>query len=150
MLCTSAASSFAFCASLLGPFYCREKFDLIFVFEPSPITVGLPALVLKKLKSVPIIFWVQDLWPESLSATGAVQSEKILKMVETYKGGNYRAGQISACAQAIRPQGMRDVEITADDWSGYVKTLEDKYKTEKENSWMLINIARGLKYLRIT
>ena len=74
--------SFAFCASLLGPFYCREKFDLIFVFEPSPITVGLPALVLKKLKSVPIIFWVQDLWPESLSATGAVQSEKILKMVE--------------------------------------------------------------------
>ena len=74
--------SFAFCASLLGPFYCREKFDLIFVFEPSPITVGIPALVLKKLKSVPIIFWVQDLWPESLSATGAVQSEKILKMVE--------------------------------------------------------------------
>ena len=74
--------SFAFCASLLGPFYCREKFDLIFVFEPSPITVGIPALVLKKLKSVPIIFWVQDLWPESLSATGAVQSEKILRMVE--------------------------------------------------------------------
>lgn len=79
-----------------------------------------------------------------------VEWGKILKMVETYKGGNYRAGQISACAQAIRPQGMRDVEITADDWSGYVKTLEDKYKTEKENSWMLINIARGLKYLRIT
>lgn len=74
--------SFAFCASLLGPFYCREKFDLIFVFEPSPITVGLPALVIKKLKAVPLMFWVQDLWPESLSATGAVQSGKILKMVE--------------------------------------------------------------------
>lgn len=73
--------SFAFCASLLGPFYCREKFDLIFVFEPSPITVGLPALVLKKLRSIPIMFWVQDLWPESLSATGAVRSEKIITIV---------------------------------------------------------------------
>ena len=28
------------------------------------------------------MFWVQDLWPESLSATRAVQSWKILKMVE--------------------------------------------------------------------
>jgi glycosyltransferase involved in cell wall biosynthesis len=74
--------SFAFFASLFGPVYCREKFDLIFVYEPSPITVGLPAVVLKKIKSAPVIFWMQDLWPESLSATGAVRSKFILKLVE--------------------------------------------------------------------
>ena len=73
--------SFAFFASVLSPFFCREKFDLIFVFEPSPITVGLPAIVLKKLKSIPILFWVQDLWPESLSATGAISSKRILNYV---------------------------------------------------------------------
>jgi glycosyltransferase involved in cell wall biosynthesis len=38
--------------------------------------------VLKKIKSAPIFFWMQDLWPESLSATGAVNSKIILKMVE--------------------------------------------------------------------
>lgn len=74
--------SFAFSACLLAPILCRGKVDLIFVFEPSPITVGLPALVLKKLKSLPILFWVQDLWPESLSATGAVRSPRILNLVE--------------------------------------------------------------------
>lgn len=74
--------SFALCASILAPFVCRGHYDLIFVYEPSPITVGLPALVLKKLKSAPVMFWVQDLWPESLSATGAVRSEKMLKIVE--------------------------------------------------------------------
>ena len=73
--------SFAFFASLLGPFYCREKYNAIFVFEPSPITVGLPAIVLKKLTGTPIFFWVLDLWPESLSATGAVSSAFILKAV---------------------------------------------------------------------
>lgn len=73
--------SFAISASVLAPFLCREKIDLIFVFEPSPITVGLPALVLKKLRSIPIMFWVQDLWPESLSAAGAVRSEKIIAIV---------------------------------------------------------------------
>jgi hypothetical protein len=39
--------SFAFFASVLGPFQCRGRFDLIFVYEPSPITVCLPAIVLK-------------------------------------------------------------------------------------------------------
>src|SRR3989449_3466853 len=73
--------SFAFFASLLAPLRCRGSFDLIFVYEPSPITVGLPAIVLKKLKRVPIMFWVQDLWPESLSATGAVLSELLLRWV---------------------------------------------------------------------
>lgn len=74
--------SFAFFASILGPFKCRDYYDVIFVYEPSPITVGFPAIVMKKIKSAPIVFWVQDLWPESLSATGAVKSQHILKMVE--------------------------------------------------------------------
>lgn len=73
--------SFAAAASIAGPVLCRGKFDLIFVFEPSPITVGIPAVILKKLTSTPILFWVQDLWPESLAATGAVKSQAILALV---------------------------------------------------------------------
>jgi glycosyltransferase involved in cell wall biosynthesis len=74
--------TFALSASILAPFACKDTYDLILVYEPSPMTVGLPALVLKKLKSTPIFFWMQDLWPESLSATGAVNSKIMLKMVE--------------------------------------------------------------------
>lgn len=73
--------SSAFFASLLAPFYCCEKYDVIFVFDTSPITIGLPAIVLKKIKSIPMIFWVLDLWPESLSATGAVRSSRVMEMV---------------------------------------------------------------------
>ena len=73
--------SFAFFASLLGPFYCRGRYDAIFIFEPSPITVCIPAIILKKIKKAPIFFWMLDLWPESLSATGAVSSPFILKAV---------------------------------------------------------------------
>jgi colanic acid biosynthesis glycosyl transferase WcaI len=74
--------SFAIFASILGPFKCRDYYDVIFAYEPSPITVGIPAIVMKKIKSAPIVFWVQDLWPDSLSAAGAVKSKYILKMVE--------------------------------------------------------------------
>lgn len=73
--------SFALCASLFAPIRCKGSFNVIFVFEPSPVTVGIPALVLKKLTQTPIVFWVQDLWPESLSATGAVRSQRVLQWV---------------------------------------------------------------------
>ncbi len=82
--------SFAISASLIGPLLCRRKFDAIFVFGPSPITVGLPAMVLKKIHGTPILFWVQDLWPESLTATGAISSKRILSGVSAFVRMLYR------------------------------------------------------------
>lgn len=73
--------SFAVSASLLGPFLCRGKVDAIFVHEPSPITVGFPAIVMKRLRRAPILFWVLDLWPESLVAAGGTKSESLLDAV---------------------------------------------------------------------
>jgi len=52
--------------------------DVIFVFEPSPVTVGLPALWVGKLKRAPVVFWVLDLWPETLAAVGVVRSSLLL------------------------------------------------------------------------
>ena len=74
--------SFALSASIIGVYKLRNyNFDIIFVFEPSPITVGLPAIMLKKIKKVPIIFWVLDLWPDTLQAIGVVKSELIIKLI---------------------------------------------------------------------
>ena len=39
------SSAFYFC--LLAPFLCRDRYDVIFVFETSPVTIGLPAIVIK-------------------------------------------------------------------------------------------------------
>ncbi len=74
--------SFALLGSIMAIGRCRAEYDLIFVYEPSPITVGLPAIILRKLKKAPIMFWVQDLWPESVTAAGAVRSKKILRLLE--------------------------------------------------------------------
>lgn len=73
--------SYMLSSCLLAPFCFRRKYDLIFVFESSPVTVGFPALVLKSIKRIPILFWVQDLWPETLSATGVIRSVRVLNVV---------------------------------------------------------------------
>lgn len=98
--------SFALSASVLAPLAARGDFDVVFVYEPSPITVGIPALVLKRTKRAPVLFWVQDLWPESLSATGAVRSPLILRAVERlvrriYRGSDLILVQSEAFAPSV-------------------------------------------------
>ena len=74
--------SFAFMASILGPIKLRgKKIDVIFVYEPSPVTVGLPAVLLKYIKKAPVTFWALDLWPETLEAIGVVNSKSIIKII---------------------------------------------------------------------
>jgi glycosyltransferase involved in cell wall biosynthesis len=70
--------SFVFSAGLSIVFKCKEKYDLILVYETSPITQCLPAILFKKIKRIPLILYVQDLWPESLVATDAIHSKTIL------------------------------------------------------------------------
>ncbi len=54
---------------------------MIFAFQMSPVTLGIPAILMKYSKRAPLMFWIQDLWPESLSATGAVTSRWLLARV---------------------------------------------------------------------
>ena len=103
--------SFALFASLLAPLRVRGDFDVILVYEPSPVTVGLPALVMKTVKKAPILFWVQDLWPESLMATGAVTSPWILSSVGSlvrfiYRGCDRILVQSRAFIDHVRNLGV--------------------------------------------
>ena len=69
--------SFAIFASIRLLFV-WDKFDRIFVYEPSPVTVGIPGIFAKYIFKAPIYFWVQDLWPESISAAGGIKNKVIL------------------------------------------------------------------------
>jgi glycosyltransferase involved in cell wall biosynthesis len=86
--------SFAIFSSI-KVFFIEEKPDLIFVYEPSPITVGIPAIFAKnKFGKVPIFFWVQDLWPDSLKDTGALDNKYILKLVDKFTRYIYNKSKI--------------------------------------------------------
>jgi colanic acid biosynthesis glycosyl transferase WcaI len=73
--------SFAFFACFAVLFRLKGSFDLIFVFQVSPVTVGIPALLAQKKLKVPILFWVLDLWPDSLKAVNALQSPIWLRIL---------------------------------------------------------------------
>lgn len=84
--------SFVLSAGLRGPWKLRgRRFDAMFVYQPSPVTVGLPAMLLKAIKRVPMAFWVLDLWPQSLSAVGVTRSPLVLGMVDALVRIIYRS-----------------------------------------------------------
>lgn len=68
-------ASFVVSATVRGIFACRSTYDAIFVYEPSPITVALPAIVLRRLRQAPIALWLLDLWPDSVAAAGTVRAD---------------------------------------------------------------------------
>jgi colanic acid biosynthesis glycosyl transferase WcaI len=62
--------SFAVMASLLGPLRCRGHFDAVLIFQPSPVSIGLPGLLMAAISKAPALLWIQDLWPDTLEAMG--------------------------------------------------------------------------------
>ena len=60
----------------------RMEFDAILCFEVSPITQAYPALYCKKKYGGKVLLWVQDLWPESVTAAGGVNNKIALGILE--------------------------------------------------------------------
>ncbi len=93
----------------------RSKgFDAIFVFEPSPITVGIPAVLARWKYRAPMLFWVLDLWPDSLAAVGAVRSPWLLKRIDRLVGWIYsRCDLILVQSRSFIPNIMaHDVDVS--------------------------------------
>ena len=87
--------SFVFSAAVFGPWLLRGRgVDVVFVYAPSPILQAIPAICLALVKGAKLVTWVQDLWPESLSATGFVHSPKILGVVAAVVRWIYRKNDL--------------------------------------------------------
>jgi glycosyltransferase involved in cell wall biosynthesis len=71
--------SFAFSASIKTLFM-KEKFDVVFVNQLSPVMMGIPAVMYKKKHNTNILLYSLDLWPASLAAGGVRENSVIYKI----------------------------------------------------------------------
>ena len=67
-----------------------RKFDAVLVHETSPVMVGIPGMLVKKMRGIPMLFWVLDLWPESVTAAGGITSKWVIKPLEKLTNMLYR------------------------------------------------------------
>ena len=81
------SSCVSFCTTAI---FSKQKYDVVFVFGTSPLTICLPAVIIKLKHKTPIVLWVLDLWPESLTAAGGVNNYLILGIVRKIIEYSYR------------------------------------------------------------
>lgn len=81
-------TSFSFCALLYSLFGAKRP-DVIYSYYP-PVIGGVAAAILGLLRRRPMIYDVQDLWPEAVVATGMIQSPRIIRPIESLVRWVYR------------------------------------------------------------
>jgi glycosyltransferase involved in cell wall biosynthesis len=93
--------SFALSSAVLGPFLVKRP-DVIFVYHP-PLTIGLSAILLGGLWRVPFVYQIQDMWPETLRATGVLRNKRLLDWVSSFAQFVYsRASRILVISPGFR------------------------------------------------
>jgi glycosyltransferase involved in cell wall biosynthesis len=74
--------SFAFTASVWGVFWVKRA-DVMYVYHP-PATIAVPALIIKLFRKIPVVYDIQDMWPDTLESTGMLNNKVALNLVDLY------------------------------------------------------------------
>lgn len=77
---------------------CQGKYDIIYVFEVSPVTVGLPAVTYKHKFGTPIFFNVQDLWPENVEIVLGIKNRLVIGLINKIVDDIYAHSDLILCS----------------------------------------------------
>ncbi|WP_416327449.1 glycosyltransferase family 4 protein [[Eubacterium] hominis] len=66
-------------------------FDLVFVYQLSPILMAIPAIKFHKRHRIPLILYCLDLWPESIKTIGINEGNIIFKVLRRLSKAIYKS-----------------------------------------------------------
>lgn len=95
---------------------CQEIYDAVYVFEVSPVTVGLPAAAYKKKFGTPMFFNLQDLWPENVEEVLGIRFAPLTWLINRIVDRIYGASNKILCASNgfadnLRRRGVPEEKI---------------------------------------
>jgi len=100
--------SFAFNATLKS-FSLKKEYDLILVYQLSPILMAIPAICLKHRKKIPLILYTLDLWPDSLASLGIRSHSLFYRIVKQVSRWIYRQADAQWVSSASFAEYLREL-----------------------------------------
>ncbi len=85
--------SFMFSSAYAGLFKAKGKFDVVIVTSP-PLFVGATGYLVSRLRRMPFVFEVRDLWPESAIDTGVLTNGLVIKLAFWVEGFIYKTAKL--------------------------------------------------------
>jgi glycosyltransferase involved in cell wall biosynthesis len=80
--------SFTFSSILLGT-WATNKRDILIATSP-PFSIGIAGYIISRLKRIPYIFEVRDIWPASIVQLGQIKNKSAIKLLEKIELFLYR------------------------------------------------------------
>ena len=80
--------SFALSVFFYGAFVAKRA-DVMYAYHP-PLTVGVAASLIRSLRRIPLVYDIQDMWPDTLRATGMLNNSRLLKLINQICNWVYR------------------------------------------------------------
>lgn len=91
-----------------------RPFDLVLVYQLSPVMMAKPALLYRRLHPVPILMYCLDLWPESLLAGGVSRDSFVFRFYHRVSARIYRSmDRILVTSARFAPYLIREFDIPA-------------------------------------
>jgi glycosyltransferase involved in cell wall biosynthesis len=85
--------SFMFSAFYAGMFKAKGRYDVVIVTSP-PLFVGATGYLISRLKRIPFVFEVRDLWPESAIDTGVLTNKLVIRLAYWVEAFIYRTATL--------------------------------------------------------
>ena len=125
----------------------KNNFDKVFIYAPSPITVGILGIIAAKKFKCKSYLWVHDLWPESVRVAGGIKSGIVLGLVNQmtkliYRFTDLLLVQSPEFKNYILNQGVRESKIIY-----YPYYAEDFYKVVEKDKSYLSKFPKGFNLL---
>jgi glycosyltransferase involved in cell wall biosynthesis len=103
-----------------------KEFDVIFVYQLSPILMVLPAILLKKRLRKKLFLYCLDLWPDSLIALGVKPNHPLYKVMYRVSKWCYCHADHIACTSGMFTQYFKDVLKVGDVFCSHIPQFADE------------------------
>lgn len=101
--------SFAASSSLAAPRFLSDV-DVVYSYSPPPTTFAAPA-VLRRFQRIPIVLHVQDMWPESVTASAIAPGGRAGRMIDRGLAATMRHLYRNSAAIAVIAPSMAELVV---------------------------------------
>ncbi len=125
----------------------KGSFDKIFIYAPSPITVGFIGILAAKKFKCKSYLWVHDLWPESVRVAGNISNRLILSLVNYMTKTIYRFTDIILVQSPEFKKYIRKQNVPNHKLIYYPYYAEEFYKVVKVDKSLKSSLPQGFNLI---
>lgn len=119
--------SFPFFSLFWVPWLLTKKYDRVFLYQLSPVMMSLAGIVIGKMKRVPIVMYVLDLWPENLFSVLPIKNRWLRALATKTSHWYYRrTSRIIALSNRMRERLLEVTNKTPDEIVVLPQTAEKR------------------------